>query len=98
MRFGRLLLASLTALAAYSYTQATPELRHYESRLLQLVVPIFVAAEQSVATPIAKAPAQSVLALEALSETLLAGSLILVASILAVHLHQRKHQRTLLRC
>ena len=100
MRFGRILLASLTALAAYSYTQAAPEVRHYDSfpRLLQVVVPLFVAAEASINAPIAKAPAQSVLALEALAETRLAGSLILLASVVAISLHFRRHQRTLLRC
>jgi len=100
VRFGRILLASLTALAAYSYTQAAPEVRHSDAfpRLFQVVVPIFVAAEASVAAPVTHAPAQSLLALAALAETPLAGSLILVASVLAIHLHLRRNQRTLLRC
>jgi hypothetical protein len=101
MRFGRILLASLTALAAYSYTQSMADVRTHDAfpRLLQAVVPLFVAASESVSSaPAAKTPAHAVLALDALSETSFAGSLILVASALAVDLSSRRHQRTLLRC
>ncbi|HWZ31322.1 MAG TPA: hypothetical protein VNX18_08320 [Bryobacteraceae bacterium] len=101
MRFGRLLLASLTALAAYSYTQAAPMLRQHESfpRLLQAVVPLFAASvESSSGTPVSKSPAQALLTLDALMLTPLGGSLILVASLIAIDLRTRRHQRALLRC
>src|SRR5262249_56452808 len=101
MRFGRILLASLTALAAYSYTQATPMVRQHDAfpRLFHVVVPLFAAvADSAVNAPIAKTPAQAVLALDALTATPLAGSLILLASFLAVDLLNRRHQRSLLRC
>jgi hypothetical protein len=101
MRFGRILLASLTALAAYSYTQTAPALRQHDSfpRLFQAVVPLFVAAtESSASAPVLKTPLQSVLALEALSVTPLGGSLVLVASSTALDLSQRCHRRIQLRC
>src|ERR1051325_5473017 len=100
MRFGRILLASLTALAAYSYTQSAPAPQHDSfPRLFHAVVPIFAAiADSSSAAPTAKAPPQAVLALDALTATPLAGSLVLVASSTAVDLLNRRHQRTLLRC
>ena len=100
MRFGRILLASLTALAAYSYTQPAPAPQYSPfPRLLHVVVPIFAAiADSSAAAPAAKAPAQALLALEVLTATPLAGSLILVASFAAVDLLTRRHQGPLLRC
>ena len=100
MRFGRFILASLTAFAAYSYAQSAPraESVHQSLRLLQAVVPILVHAEAAVSAPAAPAPAQAVLALGALHSTPLSGSIFLVASILAIHLFSRRHQKTLLRC
>jgi hypothetical protein len=101
MRFGRILLASLTALAAYSYAQTTPVVRQYDAfpRFLQAVAPLFAgASEASVNPPIAKTDAHAWLALDALTATPLAGSLILVASAVAIDLLSRRHQRTLLRC
>ena len=99
MRFGRILLASLTALAAYSYAQQAP-VAHYESfpRLFHVVVPIFAAAVESAGTPAIKAAPQSLLALEALTATPLAGSLILLASFIAIDLVLRRHTRQFLRC
>src|SRR5215469_2080626 len=101
MRFGRILLASLTALAAYSYTQYAPSARQHESypRLFQAVVPLFAAvADSSANTTIEKAPPQSLLALDVLTQTPLAGSIILLASFVAIDLVTRRHQRSLLRC
>lgn len=101
MRLGRLLLASLTALAAYSYAQAAPRPAntHESLRLLQAVVPLLVHAADSVSsTPIVKSTAQAVFALDALSATPLAGSLCLVASVFAIDLLGRRHQRNHLRC
>ncbi len=101
MRFGRILLASLTALAAYSYTQTSPSLRQHDAfpRILQAVVPLFVAAsESSTSGPALKTPLQSVLALDALAVTPLGGSLVLVASCAALDLSERRHQQTQLRC
>ncbi len=100
MRFGRILLASLTALAAYSYAQQTPVVRQNDvfPRLFHVVVPIFAAAAESVAAPIAKAAPQTLFALQALKATPLAGSLVLLASFIAVDLVLRRHQRQFLRC
>ena len=101
MRLGRLLLASLTALAAYSYAQAAPETAHaHESlRILQVVVPLLAHASDSVSTaPVVKAAPQAIFALETLNTTSLAGSLILVSSIIAIDLILRCHTKQLLRC
>ncbi len=101
MRFGRILLASLTALAAYSYTQTAPVVRQHDAfpRFLQAVAPLFAAAsEVSDHAPIAKTDAHAWLTLDALTATPLAGSLILVASLIAIDIQSRRHQRTLLRC
>ena len=97
MRFGRILLASLTAFAAYSYAQNAPSVRPHDPfpRLLQVVVPLFVAATESAAAPpILKAPPQSILALDGPAP----GSLLLVASTHALDLSERTHPRLLLRC
>lgn len=101
MRFGRIVLVSLTALAAYSYAQSAPDLRQHDAfpRLFQAVVPLFVAAADSaIHVPVTRPPAQAVLSLDALSLTPLAGSLILLASFIAFDLAGRRHQRPLLRC
>ncbi len=101
MRFGRILLASLTALAAYSYTQQAPELRHAEAfpKLFHVVVPLFAAvADATTTAPVAKTPAQAILALEALTTTPLAGSIILLASFIAIDLSLRRHHKQSLRC
>src|SRR5262245_49826721 len=99
MRLGRLLLASLTALAAYSYTQAAPVVRHETlPSLLQAVVPLFAAAtEATTSAPVAHST-QAILDLSALTATPLAGSIVLLASFIAINLAMRRHQRSLLRC
>jgi hypothetical protein len=100
MRFGRLLLAGLTALAAYSYAQAAPEPDSHSSlRLLQAVVPILVHAADSVSSaPLIASAAHAVLSLDALAATPRRGSLCLVASTFAINELDRRHQRNLLRC
>jgi hypothetical protein len=103
MRLGRIILASLTALAAsYSYAQTLPSpVAASESlpRILQAVVPLFVtASEASSAAPVEFPPPQAVLKLGALAGTGLGGSLFLVSSLSAVNLATRRHQRALLRC
>ena len=97
MRFGRLLLAGLTALAAYSYAQAAPQPDAHQSfRVWQAVVPILVHAADSVSSaPVVHSAAQALLALDA---TPLRGSLFLVASLVAINAIERRHQRSLLRC
>ncbi len=99
MRFGRLILASLTAFAAYSYAQATPgpANTHQSLRLFQAVVPMLVhAAESAASAPVVKSAGHAVLSLEALTSTALAGSLCLIA--LAIDLRARRHHRIFLRC
>jgi hypothetical protein len=105
MRFGRIILASITALVACSYAQGAPssagEATRTDSlpRLLHTVVPLFVCAAESVSpAPLARSAAQAVLTLEALAATPLSGALCLVASVLAVNVLVRRHQRALLRC
>ncbi len=103
MRFGRIILASLTALAAsYSFAQTMPRpVAASESlpRLLQIVMPMFVsAAESTSATPSVASASHAEFALAALVRTPLSGSLCLVSSLAAVDLGQRRHQRALLRC
>ena len=101
MRFGRLLLASLTALAAYSYTQQTAVVRQHDHypRLLHVVVPFLAAAaDSSTAASVTHGDPQSFLALEALNTTPLSGSLVLLASTTTIDLETRRHQRESLRC
>ncbi len=99
VRFGRLILASLTAFAAYSYAQSAPRpaSAHESLRLFQAVVPMLVHAAESASTaPVVQTAAHAVLSLEALTSTALAGSLCLIA--LAIDLLARRHHRTFLRC
>jgi hypothetical protein len=104
MRFGRIILASLTALVACSYAQGAPSsagavTRTDSLRLLHTVVPLFVCAVESASpAPIVKSAAHAVLTLGALAETPLSGALYLVASLFAVNVLARRHQRALLRC
>jgi len=100
MRLGRLLLAGLTALAAYSYAQSAPQPDVHQSlRLLQVVVPILVHAADSVAAaPVLPHAAHAVFSIDALAATPLCGSLCLVASLFAMNALARRHQRSLLRC
>ncbi|MGH9559709.1 MAG: hypothetical protein ACRD30_10750 [Bryobacteraceae bacterium] len=100
MRLGRLILASFTALAAYSYAQVAapvsglrrPVSAHESLRILQAVVPLFASvAEAAPVAPAVHPPAHSVFALEALASTL-------IASFAAVDLVSRRHHRSLLRC
>jgi hypothetical protein len=86
MRLGRLLLAGLTALAAYSYAQAAPAPGVHQSlRILQAVVPILVHAADSVSSaPVIPAAAHTVFSLDALALTALCGSLFLLASVYAM--------------
>ena len=100
MRFGQLLLAGLTALAAYSYAQSLPHPDAPPSlRVWQAVVPILVHAADSVSSaPAVHQTAHAFFALDALAATPLSGSLVLVASVLASNAIERRHQRSLLRC
>ncbi len=69
-------------------------------RLLHPVVTFLLSAAEDIATvaPSQRPAPRATLALEALSSTPLRSSLYLVASLVAVNLLQRRHQRTLLRC
>lgn len=104
MRLGRIILASLAALAAYSYAQGAAELPRVIAsdslpRLLQAVVPLLASAAESIAPAhIEKSAPHAVFELNALTATALGGSLCLVASATAVDLLARRHQRALLRC
>lgn len=100
MRFGRLLLAGLTALAAYSYAQsAPPPDAHSSLRVLQAVVPMLVhAAETVAAAPAVPHDAHTLFSLDALSATAFGGSLCLLASLSAIPFLRGRPQRTLLRC
>ena len=103
MRLGRIILASLTALAAYSY--ANPASQPVQAttpdalpRLLQAVAPLFAAAaDAQPQTRGDETNPPAILPLEALTATLYGSSLILLASFVAVDLFSRRHQRTLLR-
>lgn len=101
MRLGRLILASFTALAAYSYAQAAPRpvSAHESLRIFQAVVPLFTSVADAVpSTPAAHPAPHAVFTLEALTATPLAGAICLIASLAAVNLLLRRHQRSLLRC
>lgn len=102
MRLGRIILASLTALAAsYSYAQSLPRpVAQSESlpRLLQAVAPLLVSAGDSAGTTPVPLASHAVFTLAALVRTPLVGSLCLVSSFTAVNLSARRHQRALLRC
>ena len=66
MRFGRLILASLTAFAAYSYAQVAPGPANTSQslRLFQAVVPMLVhAADSAASAPVVKSAPHAVLAL-----------------------------------
>jgi hypothetical protein len=69
-------------------------------RLLHPVVTFLLSAAEDIATvaPSQRPAPKATLALEALSATPLRRSLYLVASVVAVNLLERRHQRTLLRC
>src|SRR5579871_6507625 len=103
MRLGRLILASLTALAAYSYAQGSISVRAVQSdslpRLLSVVAPLLIhAAESANPAPAVNPAAHAVFDLEALIATPLGGSLCLLSSIAAIPLVWRTQQRSLLRC
>jgi hypothetical protein len=105
MRFGRLILASLTALAAYSYAQDAPASMRPMSAadslpsLLHAAAPLLsFATESSAAAPVVHPAAYSIFTLEALTPTSLGGSLCLLASSAAINFLLRSHPRTLLRC
>ena len=104
MRFGRILLASLTALAAYSYTQADSVPRPITARdtlpgFLQVVAPLLACAvDSTAAAPVVKSTAQALFALEALSATPHCGAVALLSSVTAVDIGARRHQRIFLRC
>jgi hypothetical protein len=67
--------------------------------LFQAVVPFFVQASESVSNPpVVKDAPHAELTLGALTATSLCGSLCLVASLFAVNISWRRHQRSLLRC
>jgi hypothetical protein len=103
MRLGRIILASLTALAAYSFANSASQSIQAPApdsfpRLLQAVAPLFVVAgDLSSATQNYDTNPSAVLPLEALSATLYGSSLVLLASIVAVDLRSRRHQRASLR-
>ena len=104
MRLGRIILASLTALAAYSYAQARidvprPVAADSMPRLLHAVLPLLACAVESISPSHAETSSpRASLPLSALNLTPLGGSLCLVASVFTIDLLARRHQRTLLRC
>jgi len=103
MRLGRIILASLTALCAYSYANSGSAPIHPPApdsfpRLLQAVAPLLVAAGEFASPSHGdEASPSAVLPLEALTLTPYGSSLVLLASFFAIDLYSRRHQRTLLR-
>jgi hypothetical protein len=100
VRFGRIILASLTALAAYSYAceaQSVHATAVAFPRLLQSVMPMLVAAESASPAPAAPASNPAIFTIEALTATSMSGSICLLASLIAVDLYRRRHQRAFLR-
>jgi hypothetical protein len=103
MRLGRIILASLTALAAYSCAiNASQSVRVAAPdafpRLLQAVAPLLAAAgDLSSTTRNYETNPSATLPLEALTSTLYGSSLVLLGSLVAIDLLSRRHQRTLLR-
>jgi hypothetical protein len=111
MRLGRMMLAGLAPLVGLSALAAAMvtgfDIRAVSSpasdsvpRLLHPVVTFPLSAAEDIATvaPSQHPAPKATLALAALSATPLRHSLHLVASVFAVNLLQRRHQRTLLRC
>jgi hypothetical protein len=112
MRLGRIMLAGLaplvglSALAAAMVTSfetlsvSRPATVNSLPRMWHPVVSFLLSAAEDVATvaPAQRPAPRAALSLEALSGTPLRSSLYLVASLIAVNLLQRRHQRTLLRC
>jgi hypothetical protein len=103
MRLGRIILASLTALAAYSYATDASQSVHTAApdsfpRLLQAVAPLLAAAgDLSSTAQNYRTNPSAILPLEALTATIYGSSLVLLASFIAVDLLSRRHQRSLLR-
>jgi hypothetical protein len=107
MRLGRIILASLTALAAYSYANSASQSMHPATadslradslRLLQYVAPLLAAAgDLSSQSHVDETDPTAILPLQELNHTPYGSSLILLASFVAVDLVSRRHQRTLLR-
>lgn len=99
-------LIGLSALAAAMVTGfdiravSSPASPDSLPRLLHPVVTFLLSAAEDIATvtPSQRPAPRATLALEALSSTPLRSSLYLVASLVAVNLFRRRHQRTLLRC
>ena len=103
MRLGRIILASLTALAAYSYATNASQSVHAAApdsfpRLLQAVAPFLAAVgDSSATTQNYETNPSAILPLEALTATIYGSSLALLASFIAIDLFSRRHQRALLR-
>jgi hypothetical protein len=103
MRLGRIILASLTALAAYSYATDASQSVHASApdsfpRLLHAVAPLFAAAgDLASQTRNYETNPSAILSLEALTATIYGSSLVLLASLIAIDLLSRRHQRALLR-
>jgi hypothetical protein len=97
-------LVGLSALAAAMVTgfdiRAISRPADSVPRLLHPVVTFLLSAAEDIGTvtPSQHPAPKAALALEALSATPLRRSLCLVASVFAVNLLERRHQRTLLRC
>jgi hypothetical protein len=104
VRLGRIILASLATLAAYSYAQSVAEspcsvAADSLPRLFHSVVPLLASAVDSIAPAhVEKSSPHAVFALDALTATPLCGSICLVASATAINILARRHQRALLRC
>src|SRR5712692_9219579 len=109
MRLGRIILASLAPLVSFSafagalIPDAIPSKSAQQvapaDLLLRAVVPLLIsAAESASAAPLENSTHHAILTLQALTSTPFRSSLWLVASLVAVDLVLRRHQRALLRC
>jgi len=98
MRFGRLLLAGLTALAGACWAASAPPPDAHALRVWGAAVPMLVhAAEAVTSAPAAPCAAHCLLALAPVAARH-CGSLVLAASLAAVHRIPRRRQPSLLRC
>jgi hypothetical protein len=112
MRFGRIMLAGLAPLVGLSALAAAvvtsfetlsvsrPASVNSLPRLWHPVVSFLLSAADYIAAvaPTQRPATRATLSLGALSGTPLRSSLYLVASLIAVNLLSRRHQRALLRC
>jgi hypothetical protein len=100
VRFGRILISLSALMAAMAATPAPRQSTDSLARLLRSVAHLVTpAAEASVTTPaVERQSPQAVLPFAALVSTPFRHALWMIASVSAIDLSARRHQRMLLRC